>query len=100
MRIVARSNLTAYWSRHPETKSSLEHWVRVASKATWRSPLDVAASFPKAKILNGERVRFEVAGGNHRMITAFRFDIQIIWIKFLGTHTEYDAVDALTVSRY
>ncbi len=100
MRVVARSTLAAYWRRHPETKSSLEHWLRIASKATWRSTLDIAATLPKAKVLNAERVRFEVAGGNHRMIVAFRFDIHIAWIKFLGTHAEYDAVDALTISRY
>lgn len=100
MRVIARSNLVAYWNRHPETKPSLQHWLRIASQSSWRSPLDVAASFPKAKVLNAERVRFEVAGGNHRMVVAVRFDIQIAWIKFLGTHAEYDAVDALTVSRY
>jgi mRNA interferase HigB len=57
---------------------------------------DVMKAVQKAKVLNGERVRFEVAGGNFRMIVAFDFDRQAAWIKFLGTHTEYDAVDALT----
>jgi mRNA interferase HigB len=100
MRIIKRSTLVAYWSHHPETKPSLEHWLRIVSKASWKDTHDAPASFRKAKVLNGERVRFEIAGGNHRMIVAFRFDIQIAWIKFLGTHAEYDAVDALTVSRY
>ncbi len=100
MRVIARSNLVTYWSRHPETRSSLEHWLRVVSKASWRSPLDVTASFATAKVLNRERVRFEVAGGNHRMIVSFRFDIQIAWIKFLGTHAEYDVIDALTISQF
>jgi mRNA interferase HigB len=53
-----------------------------------------------AVILNGERARFEVAGGNYRMIVAFNFKHQIAFIKFLGTHAEYDKIDALTVSIY
>ena len=51
-------------------------------------------------MLNGERVRFEIAGGDYRLIVAFRFDLQIAWIKFLGTHAEYDKIDALTVSSF
>ena len=59
---------------------------------------DVQAAFPKAKALNGERARFEVAGGNYRLIVAFNFRAGIAFIKFLGTHAEYDRIDALTVS--
>jgi mRNA interferase HigB len=56
--------------------------------------------FPKAKTLNAERVRFEVAGGSYRLIVAFDFRRQIAYVKFIGTHAEYDAIDALTVSLY
>ncbi|MCB1534716.1 MAG: type II toxin-antitoxin system HigB family toxin [Rhodoblastus sp.] len=100
MRIIKRSTLAAFWAVHPETRASLENWLRITAAARWRASVDVRASFPKAVVLNGERVRFEVAGGNYRLIVAFRFDLQIAWIKFIGTHAEYDAVDALTVSRY
>ncbi|MEA3089861.1 MAG: mRNA interferase HigB [Caballeronia sp.] len=61
---------------------------------------DVRFAAPKAKILNGERARFEVAGGNFRMIVAFDFDRGIVFIKFIGTHAEYDRTDALTVSLF
>ncbi len=61
---------------------------------------DVLKSFSKAKVLNGQRVRFEVAGGNFRLIAAFDFRKQVVFIKFIGTHAKYDAVDALTVSMY
>ncbi len=61
---------------------------------------DVQTAFPKAKVLNGERVRFEIQGGNYRLIVAFRFDLQIAFVKFVGTHAEYDRVGALTVSRF
>lgn len=61
---------------------------------------DVRAAAPNAKILNGERARFEVAGGNFRMIVAFDFGRGITFIKFIGTHVEYDRIDALTVSLF
>ena len=59
---------------------------------------DVRLAAPNAKILNGERARFEIAGGNFRMIVAFDFRRRIVFIKFVGTHVEYDRIDALTVS--
>lgn len=61
---------------------------------------DVRLAVPNAKILNGERARFEIAGGNFRMIVAFDFVRSIAFIKFIGTHAEYDRVDALTVSQF
>jgi mRNA interferase HigB len=100
VRIIKRSTLAAFWIVHPETRPSLENWLRVTSAARWRTSAEVRMSFPKAVVLNAERARFEVAGGNYRLIVAFRFDLQIAWIKFIGTHAEYDAVDALTVSQF
>ena len=61
---------------------------------------DVRLAAPNAKILNGERARFEIAGGNFRMIVALDFGRGIAFIKFIGTHAEYDRVDALTVSLF
>lgn len=61
---------------------------------------DAQAGFSRAKALNGERVRFEVAGGDFRMIVAFDFGRGIAFVKFIGTHADYDRIDALTVSRF
>jgi len=61
---------------------------------------DVQAAFANAKVLNAERVRFEVGGGNYRLIVAFNFRCKIAFIKFVGTHGEYDKIDALTVSQF
>ena len=61
---------------------------------------DVRLAAPNAKILNGERARFEIAGGNFRMIVALDFARGIAFVKFIGTHAEYDRVDALTVSQF
>ncbi len=61
---------------------------------------EVRLAAPNAKILNGERARFEIAGGNFRMIVAFDFGRGIAFIKFVGTHADYDRVDALTISLF
>lgn len=100
MRIIARSTIASYAAYHPLSQASLDHRVLVTRAARWQSTSEVQAAFSTAKVLNGERVRFEVAGGNHRMIVAFRFDLQIAFVKFIGTHEEYDRVDALTVSQF
>ena len=90
MRIIARNRLGAFWAKHPNTEASLRHWHEVASAAAWTDPLDVVSDFSKAKALNGERVRFEVAGGDYRMVVAFDWRRSIAFIKFIGTHAEYD----------
>jgi mRNA interferase HigB len=100
MNIIARSTLVAFWEKHPETKTSLERWLETAKAARWATPDEIQRAFTKAKVLNGERVRFEVKGGDYRMIVAFDFVRQVAFIKFIGTHAEYDKIDALTVSLF
>jgi mRNA interferase HigB len=100
MRIIARNVLVAFWTRHPDTKVALERWYRIAKAAHWATTDDIQSAVPKAKVLNRERVRFEIAGGNDRLVAAFDFRRQIAFVKFVGTHAEYDKIDALTVSQY
>jgi mRNA interferase HigB len=100
MRLIARNVLVGLWDKHPETKVSLERWYQVVKAAHWTATDDMQQAAPKAKVLDGERVRFEVAGGNYRLVVAFDFRRQIVFVKFIGTHAEYDRVDALTVSQF
>jgi mRNA interferase HigB len=100
MRIVARSTLVAHWEKHPETRASLMHWLTVTKAGAWLNVNDVQAAFSKAKTLNGERVRFEVAGGDYRLIVAFDFRRAIAFVKFIGTHADYDRIDALNVKLF
>jgi mRNA interferase HigB len=100
MRIIAWSVLSAFAEKHPEAKVPLERWRSLVRAAKWNSMDDVRLAARSAKILNGESARFEVAGGNHRMVVAFNFAKGIAFIKFIGTHAEYDKIDALTVTRF
>ena len=100
MNVIKKKTAEAFWLRHPATEAGLRLWLGVAKQAQWQSMNDVQARWSKAKVLNGERVRFELAGGDYRLIVSFRFSSQTAWIKFIGTHAEYDRVDALTVSQF
>ena len=100
MRLIARHTLVQFADKHPETRVPLERWYSLVKAATWATMDDIGKAVPRAKVLNRDRVRFEIAGGNYRLIVAFDFRRQIAFIKFLGTHAEYDAVDALTVSQF
>jgi mRNA interferase HigB len=100
MRVIAQSTIASFWRKHPETKIALNHWLEVTLMANWSNTSEVQRSFPKAKVLNGERVRFEISGGNYRLIVAFKFRSRLCFVKFLGTHAEYDRINALTVSQF
>jgi mRNA interferase HigB len=92
--------LVAYGFKHPETKPALEHWIRITKSLAWKTPYEVKATFPKAEVINAQRVRFEICGGNYRLIVAYKFPKRIAYIKFIGTHAEYDRIDATTVSLF
>jgi mRNA interferase HigB len=101
MRVIAKNRLVVFWEQNPNAKASLLHWYHVTSKAAdWKSTNDVQKAFPHAKVLNAERVRFEIAHNTFRLIVAFNFRAQIAFIKFVGSHAEYNKVDVLTVSQF
>ena len=100
VRIIARKHLDAFARQHPGTFIALGAWRKRVKLAEWRSMSDVQEAYPKAKTLNGERARFEIQGGDFRLIAAFDFARQLVFIKFIGTHAQYDRIDALTIARF
>lgn len=100
MRITARNTLVGFWGDHPEAKVSLERWCKLVRAARWASTDELQKAVPNAKVINRERVRFEVAGGNYRLVAAFDFRRQIAFIKFIGSHAEYDRIDAIKASQF
>lgn len=103
MRLIKRKTLIDYWSVHPETKAPLQAWVARIQQGSWSDMNALQADFSAAKALNGERMRFEICGGNYRVVVAFKFMEHgkgIAFVKFIGTHKEYDRIDALTVADY
>jgi mRNA interferase HigB len=100
VRIIARNTLARFWGDHPEIRGPLERWYQLVNAARWASADEVQKAAPRARVLNRERARFDIAGGNYRLIVAFDFRRQIAFVKFIGTHAEYDRIDALTVSQF
>ena len=89
MYLIKRSTLIAYWTAHPETKGPLTAWVSAAKQAKRATMNDVMGQFSKARVLDGDRVRFEIYGGNYRLVAAFKFKTDgggTVFIKFIGTH--------------
>ncbi len=96
MRLVAASTLIAFSTANPASAAALNSFRRMVRAADWLSMDDVRAAASTVKVLNGERARFEIAGGRFRMIVAINFAAGIVFVKFVGTHAEYDKVNAGT----
>lgn len=93
-RIIAKSTLKIYWEKHPETEQYLKTWYDTALSSDWKTPIDVIKTYATASILKNGRIVFNIKGNTHRLITKFNFEKQWIFIRFIGTHAEYDKVDA------
>ncbi|TFZ04316.1 type II toxin-antitoxin system HigB family toxin [Ramlibacter rhizophilus] len=101
MHIVSRALLVSFYSRPQcsDAKGPLEAWYDVARVANWASPADVKAQFRNASFVGNNRVVFNIKGNDYRLIVAFAYRMQRGYIKFVGTHAEYDRVNAATVDQ-
>jgi len=96
-RILAKSTLREYWETHPDTEQYLKTWYDTAINADWKSPADVKQTYANASVLKNSRIVFNIKGNSYRLVTKFNFEKQWIFIRFVGTHSEYDKIDADTI---
>ncbi|GHT47629.1 toxin RelE [Bacteroidia bacterium] len=94
MRIIAKKILREFWTVHEDCEQALLEWFHQVSKATYESPIQVKQAFPSASILNNNRIVFNIKGNSYRLIVRANYDYQMLWVRFIGTHAEYDKVDA------
>ncbi len=99
MNVVARPALLAFWSRHPDAEQPLKAWYAEATRAAWNTPQDIKRAYPSASFLSSNRVVFNICGNKYRLITAVAYQFGAIYIKFVGTHAEYDKIDAAKVDQ-
>ena len=101
MRVIAVSTLKAFWEQpgRGDAEEPLKTWHGEACRAEWRSLADIKALYGNASIVGNNRVVFNIAGNKYRLIVAFAYRMQVAYIKFVGTHAEYDKVDAATVDQ-
>lgn len=102
MRIIAKSTLKKFRgvSDYRDSKGALESWYEEILKADWSSPQDVKNQYRNASICGNNRVVFNIAGNKYRLIVKIQYRAKIVWVKFVGTHAQYDKVDAENVNEY
>ena len=97
VRIFAKSSLRKYWEKHQDTEQHLKTWCDTAMNLDWKTPNDVKQTYSNASILKNSRIVFNIRGNDYRLVTKFNFEKQWIFIKFIGTHDEYDKINAETI---
>jgi len=97
MRVIAKKTLRNFWISHADSKSQLEAWYNEAIKAKWETPNDIKQEYPSASFIQGNRVVFNIKGNHYRLIVKISYDYGMVWIRFIGTHKEYDRIDAATI---
>ncbi|MDR2186757.1 MAG: type II toxin-antitoxin system HigB family toxin [Azonexus sp.] len=101
MHIVARGALISFYNQpqYADAKGALDAWYEIVRLAKWASPTDVKAQFANASIVGNNRVVFNIKGNDYRLVVAIAYRMQWVFIKFIGTHARYGAIDAATVDQ-
>ena len=97
MRVIAKKILRDFWAKHPDCEQQLKSWYRESEVANWKGPAAIKRDYPSASILEGNRVVFNIRGNRYRLIVKINYPYQIVWIRFIGTHVQYDKVDATKI---
>ncbi len=97
MRIIAKKTLREFWEHHADAQQSLQAWYADVQQADWKSPAEVKNAYRSASFIANNRAVFNIKGNKYRLIVAIHYEYRIVYVRFVGTHAEYDAVDAATV---
>ncbi len=94
MRVISRKRLVDLAREYPEAKAELDAWFHEAKAAQWANPAHVKAKYGNASILKGSRVVFNICGNKFRLIVKINYLYSVVYVRFIGTHREYDQIDA------
>lgn len=97
VRVFNRSTVEAFGAMHADAREPLRAWFREVEESNWVGPSDVRARYASASILPGDRVVFNIKGNRYRIVVAVKYPFHCVYIRFIGTHAEYDAIDAETI---
>lgn len=97
MRIITKGTLRDFWELHPAAALPLQVWYKETKEANWKTPNDIKAQHGNASIVGNNRIVFNIKGNNFRLIAAINYATSIVYIRFVGTHQEYDRIDATTI---
>ena len=93
VRVIAKRTLREFWEKHADCEEQLKSWYRETEKSEWKNINDLKSEYPSASILKDNRIVYNIKGNNYRLIVKFNFEYGICWIRFIGTHVEYDRID-------
>jgi mRNA interferase HigB len=94
LRVISKKILREFWEKHSDSEQQLKSWFQETSNAEWNSPNEIKIEYPSASILSNNRVVFNIKGNKYRLIVRINYDYKMAWIRFVGTHAEYDKIDA------
>ena len=94
MRVIAKSTLQAFWRRRPDVEGPLLAWYREVEKEDWDGPAKIKAKYRSASFIRGNRVGFNIKGNDYRIIVKINYPYRMVYVRFIGTHAEYDKIDA------
>jgi mRNA interferase HigB len=97
MRIIAFKTLRLFWEQHPDAQQALQAWYRDAKQATWRTPTEIKNVYRNASIVGENRVVFNMRGNRYRLVVAINYPQGIVYIRFIGSHRDYDQIDVTTI---
>jgi mRNA interferase HigB len=97
VRVIAKRTLKEFWEKHRDCEQQLKSWYQEVSKAQWSNPYETLQDYPNARIIESSRMIFNIKGNHYRLIIKINFKFGMIWIRFIGTHSEYDKIDPNTV---
>jgi mRNA interferase HigB len=94
MRVITRQRLSQFWEKHKDAEEPLKAWFKEAEHARWKTPSDIKSRYSTADFLGNNRVVFNIKGNRYRLIVQIHYNTQVVYIRFTGTHQEYDRIDA------
>ncbi len=97
MLIIYQKRLQDFAKKHADAANSITTWRKVAQEAKWKKGTDILADFPKAKLIPSKRARFKINGNKYRLVIEVDYDNELVEVRFIGTHTQYDQIDASTI---
>lgn len=97
MRVIAKKTLRLFWEKHKDCEQQLKTWYEETAESVWVSPKDIKANYPSASFLADNRVVFNIKGNSYRLIVKINYKYKMVWIRFVGTHAEYDKINANTI---
>ena len=100
MRVIAKSTLVKFWSQseYKDAKGSLQSWYDEAVKADWKTPQEIKTHYRSTSICGNNRVVFNIAGNKYRLVVEMQYQAGIAWVKFIGTHAQYDKMNVENIN--